>query len=261
MSTIHAVQEFWNRRPCNVNHSNHELGSKAYFDEVEARKFRAEPHLIDFSDFAAWKDLSVLEIGCGIGTAAVNFARAGAHYTGVELSKQSLDLARRRFEIYGLEGDFYLGNAENLDEFLPMRKYDLVYSWGVVHHTVRPEKIIRNVKQYLNRDGVFKIMVYASNSWKNFMIQAGLDQPEAQYGCPIAHTYSKDGLLELLGHGFDVMEIYQDHIFPYEIESYKNRQYVRHPWFESMPQNMFDVLQKNLGWHLMATARWQGSQS
>lgn len=35
-------------------------------------------------------------------------------------------------------------------------------------------------------------MLYAKNSWKNIMIDAGLDQPEAQSGCPVANTYSHD---------------------------------------------------------------------
>src|SRR6516165_7209091 len=96
---IEAVEAFWNGRPCNIRHSPKPVGSREYFDEVEARKHFVESHIPAFAQFERWRGRSVLEVGCGIGTAAVNFARVGADYTGVELSEASLDLARKRFDI------------------------------------------------------------------------------------------------------------------------------------------------------------------
>lgn len=254
MSTIQQVEQFWNDRPCNIRHSDHAVGSRAFFDQVEFRKLQAEPHILNFSEFSRWRNQDVLEIGCGIGTAAVNFARFGARYHGVELSARSLELAQQRFEVYGLQGQFSLGNAERLQDFLPERQYDLVYSWGVIHHTPRPDLVIEQIKQYLRPGGILKIMVYAQESWKNYMIQAGLDQPEAQWGCPVVHTYTRHSLAELLGTGFRIDHIEQDHIFPYEIEAYKRKEYVLQPWFQHMPKQMFTVLEQHLGWHLMVTA-------
>jgi hypothetical protein len=87
------------------------------------------------------------------------------------------------------------------------------------------------------------------------MIEAGLDQPEAQYGCPIAKTYTEHELQKMIGPGFTDIIITQDHIFPYQIEPYKQGQYIRQPWFDTMPLEMFSTLQRHLGWHLMLTAR------
>ena len=87
------------------------------------------------------------------------------------------------------------------------------------------------------------------------MIDAGFDQPEAQYGCPIAYTYSEDDIRELLGDAFEIVGMTQDHIFPYQIEPYKQGQYIKQPWFENMPEEIFRVLEKRLGWHLMITAK------
>ena len=109
IASIETVAEYWNRRPCNIRHSRAPVGSRAYFDEVEQRKYFVEPHIPGFAQFERWRDKRVLEIGCGIGTDATNFARAGAEYTGIELSEVSLDLAKRRFDEFGLNGTFILG--------------------------------------------------------------------------------------------------------------------------------------------------------
>lgn len=256
--SIDDVKNFWDARPCNVRHSSKDLGTKEYFDEVESKKLFVEPNILSFSEFQKWKNKSVLEIGCGIGTAAINFARNGASYTGVELSSESLELTKKRFDVYGYSGDFYLCNAEELSSVLPNTKYDLVYSWGVIHHSPNPEKIVEEAKKYLKEDGTLKIMVYAKHSWKNYMIEAGFDQPEAQTGCPIAFTYTNDELISLLGKDMEVITLEQDHIFPYVVEPYKRNEYVKQPWFDSMSKEMFTVLEKNLGWHLMITAKFKG---
>jgi SAM-dependent methyltransferase len=253
-ATIEEVKKFWNDRPCNVRHSNKEIGTKEYFDEVERKKFKAEPHILNFTNFSKWQGKKVLEIGCGLATVGINFAAVGADYTGVELSESSLEIAQRRFDLYDQPGRFYSGNAEQLSSFVPVKTYDLIYSFGVIHHSPHPEKIISEIKKYMNENSVLKIMLYAKDSWKNYMIESGLDQPEAQYGCPIAKTYTKQDVVELL-EGYEVLSIEQDHIFPYQIEPYKKGEYIKQPWFESMPDKVFRILEKNLGWHLLITAK------
>jgi len=253
--SLEDVQNFWNSRPCNLRHSNAPVGSKQYFDEVEERKYFVEPHIPDFADFGTWNGKRVLEIGCGIGTDATNFARAGAVYTGVELSSESLELAKTRFKVYGLSGRFLEGNAEEIDRLLEGECFDLIYSFGVLHHTPSLENALKGIHKLMHSDSVFKMMVYAENSWKSAMIAAGLDQPEAQYGCPIANTYTSPQITETLEKiGFKVTNVSQDHVFPYVVEEYKNYNYVREPWFNAMPPTVFDALEKHLGWHLMITA-------
>ena len=251
--TIDDVRTYWDDRPCNVKHSKKEVGTKEYFDEVERKRYTAEPHIPPFAGFSSTKGKKVLEVGCGMATEGINYARAGATYTGTDLSTESLDLAKKRFKVYNNKGNFYLGNSEELSSFVPVETYDLIYSFGVIHHSPHPEKIISEIKKYMNKDSTLKIMLYATDSWKNYMIEAGHDQPEAQYGCPIANTYTNDEVRELLD-GFDVT-IEQYHIFPYQIESYKRGEFVKQPWFEAMPDEIFEVLKKNLGWHLLITAK------
>jgi len=256
--SIEEVAAYWNARPCNLRHSPAPVGTREYFDGVEARKYFVEPHIPSFAEFERWKGKRVLEIGCGIGTDAVNFARAGAVYTGLELSSESLALTSQRFDVFGLEGELLEGDAERAADILGDRKFDLIYSFGVIHHTPNPGSVLRAARRLIADEGVLKIMVYAKGSWKDVMIAAGLDQPEAQAGCPIAFRYSREeGQKLLTDAGFETVEIDQTHIFPYVIEKYVNYEYEVQPWFAAMPPRMFEALERGMGWHLLLTGRPQ----
>lgn len=254
-SQLNKVKDYWDSRPCNIKHSLKQIGTVEYFNEVEQRRYFVEPHIIEFAKFDNWADRLVLEVGCGIGTDAVNFARNGAIYTGIELSNASLALAQKRFELFKLKGTFLNGNVEELDKILGDVKYDLIYSFGVLHHTPNIRLALKKIHKYCNKNTNIKIMVYAKNSYKQKMIEAGLDQPEAQFGCPIANTYEKQEIIEILNEtGFKTTSISQCHIFPYQIEPYKKYSYIKQPWFETMPKDIFQVLEKNFGWHLLIDA-------
>lgn len=252
---LEQVRTYWNNRPCNIKHSTSPIGTKEYFDEVEARRYANEPHNYTFPEFERWKGKRVLEIGCGIGTDATNFARNGAIYTGVDLSGESIKLAKQRFEVFGLSGNFIECNAEELDTvFAKEAKFDLIYSFGVIHHAPSPERVVECLPNLLADDGEIKVMLYAKNSWKNILIEAGWDQPEAQSNCPQAVTYTKQEARSLF-ETFSNVTVEQDFIFPWNIEHYVKYEYVKQPWFESMPRELFKILEHALGWHLMITAK------
>jgi 2-polyprenyl-3-methyl-5-hydroxy-6-metoxy-1,4-benzoquinol methylase len=267
---VEDVRKYWDARPCNVRHSAEEVGTRRYFDEVEARKYFVEPHIPRFAEFDRWNGRTVLEIGCGIGTDTINFARAGAHVTAVDLSPNSLDLARRRAKVYGLSEHirFFEANAENLSEIVPREKYDLVYSFGVIHHSPHPERIVRQIRDHYVRPGSsLKLMVYSRYSWKVFWILATyghcafwkLDEliarhSEAQTGCPVTYSYSPDSVRRLLDGGFNIKEVWADHIFPYRIRDYVQYRYVKQWYFRYIPPRAFRWLERRLGWHLCITA-------
>lgn len=254
-ATVDEVRSYWDRRPCNIRHSPLPVGTREYFNQVEQRKYLVEPHIPGFAQFARWAGKRVLEIGCGIGTDAVNFARAGARYTGIELSPESLALARRRFELFGLNGEFHNCNAEELSGVIAPGSFDLVYSFGVIHHTPNQRAVVAEARKAVREDGEFRLMLYARNSWKAIMIEAGLDQPEAQSGCPIATAYTREMIDRLLDGLFTVTSAEQAHIFPYVVEKYVRYEYEVQPWFRAMPSEMFQALERRLGWHYLIAAR------
>lgn len=268
---IKAVSDYWNQRPCNIRHSLQPVGTRGYFDEVEARKYFVEPHIPAFAEFPRWQGKKVLEIGCGIGTDTINFARHGARVTAVDLSDKSLAVARQRAEVFGFQDRvrFYQANAEELTKYVPAEKYDLVYSFGVIHHTPNPERVLQQVQNYLHAQSTVKIMVYYRFSWKVLwiLLRSGKGQfwktsnlvakhSEAQTGCPITYIYSKrEGREFLERHGLQVTDIYAEHIFPYQIRDYKEYRYVKEWYFRWMPNPMFRALERAFGWHLCMTAK------
>lgn len=270
---ISTVAEYWNRRPCNIRHSARELGSRAYFDEVEQRKYFVEPHIPRFAEFPRWQGQRVLEIGCGIGTDTINFARHGARVTAVDLSEQSLALARRRAAVFDL-GDrvrFFQANAEELTRVVPVEPYDLVYSFGVLHHTPHPERALAEIGHYLHADSTVKLMLYHRYAWKVLWLLGTVGRgsfwkvkeltarySEAQTGCPVTYTYSPRAAQALLQrHGLEIVDRWVDHIFPYRIDDYKAYRYVKPWYFRGMPQTLFRWLERHFGWHLCLTARPQ----
>jgi len=266
-TAIDKVKDYWNERPCNIRHSHKEVGTRQYFDEVEARKYFVEPHIPRFAEFESWRGKKVLEIGCGIGTDTINFARAGALVTAVELSERSLEMASKRAEVYGLNNiRFYQGNAEELTSFLPVEPYDLVYSFGVIHHTPNPHEVIRQIRHYLHTGSKVKIMLYHRYSWKVLwiLLKYGKGQfwrldnivsyySEAQEGCPVTFIFSPREARRLLT-GFKILDMRVDHIFPYRIPDYVQYRYVKTWYFRYLPQRLFAWLERHFGWHLCITA-------
>ena len=253
-ASVADVQTYWDRQPCNIRHGVAELGTRQYFDQVETRKYRVEPHIPRFAEFERWKGKKVLEVGCGIGTDATNFARAGAELTAVELSGESLELCQRRFEVFGLKARFYQANVEELSTVVPREQYDLVYSFGVIHHTPNPRRAIEELMKYVGPTSELRLMLYAKISWKNFLVALERVEPEAQAGCPIVYTYTGRGVRRLL-RGLDVVSIKKDHIFPWSIPEYIQHRYKRVWYFRYIPTPVFRVLERVLGWHLLIVAR------
>jgi SAM-dependent methyltransferase len=164
MSTnIAEVQGFWNSNPCQADLSSHE-DRRQYFEEISRRRFLGrEWHVPEVANFTGFRGKDLLEIGCGIATDGLEFAKHGARYVGVDLTPAGIELARERFHLFGVPGRFELANAEERLPF-PDSSFDHVYSFGVIHHSPVPERIVAEIHRVLRVGGTFTVMLYNRNS-------------------------------------------------------------------------------------------------
>lgn len=275
--TIDQVMEYWDARPCNIRHGQTSIDDDPlrYSREVTARKFKVEPHILRHAEFDLWKNKFVLDLGCGIGTQSLAFARRGAAVVGVDISRESIEVAKRRTKAEDLAylAHFVVDDIENLRR-LPIlsnhnNAYDLVYSFGVIHHTPHPERAVTEAFRVLKPGGELRLMVYNRLSWKAFWIIMTYGKgrfwrwkeliprhSEAQTGCPITWTYTPGELTRLLQEsGFVVEKMWKDHIFPYRIKDYIQHRYVEEWYWRLLPKSIFRWLERHLGWHLLVIAR------
>ena len=157
------VRSFWQENPCGTKFADAPPGSRRFYELVEEHRYKKEWHIPEAGGFASAKDLSVLEVGCGLGTDGAQFAKAGANYTGIDLTDAAVDLARRRFELFDLPGTFRVADAERLD--FPDNSFDIVYSHGVLHHTPDTAAAVREIHRVLRPGGKAVVMLYHRDSY------------------------------------------------------------------------------------------------
>jgi ubiquinone/menaquinone biosynthesis C-methylase UbiE len=197
------VREFWQEHPCGTKFSDAAMGSRDFFERVEEHRYQKEWHIPSAANFAATSGLKVLEIGCGLGTDGAQFARAGADYTGIDLTEAAIDLARRRFALAGLKGDFRVSDAEKLD--FADESFDLVYSHGVLHHTPDIEAAIGEVYRVLKPGGRAVIMLYHRGSY-NYRVgirvlrRAGAGLLKSESGIKLVHRLTGEPVDSLREH-------------------------------------------------------------
>jgi SAM-dependent methyltransferase len=157
------VRAFWQEHPCGTKFADAEPGSPRFYELVEEHRYSKEWHIPAAADFSSSAGLKVLEIGCGLGTDGAQFAKAGADYTGVDLTEAAVELARKRFEISNLPGKFQTADAENLE--FANESFDLVYSHGVLHHTPDTARAVREIHRVLRPGGRAVVMLYHRDSY------------------------------------------------------------------------------------------------
>ncbi len=159
--SIETVRDFWQGHPCG-NETGTAADRAAYFKEIEGYRYRLAPWICDVAAFSRFAGRRVLEVGCGMGTDGAQFAIAGAHYVGVDLTDAAIGLARENFAVRGLAGDFVATNAERLP--FGENSFDHVYSFGVIHHTTEPAAAFSEIYRVLKPGGTVTVMLYNRTS-------------------------------------------------------------------------------------------------
>ncbi len=195
------VRQFWDADPCGSRY----LEQRQDFEAHARMRYALEPYIADFADFKAAQGRKVLEIGVGMGADYLEWLKAGANATGVDLSPGSLEKARLRCELAGYKTDLQVADAENLP--FPDNSFDVVYSYGVLHHSPDTPRCIREAWRVLKPGGQARIMLYHHPSltglmlWLRYGILRGKSLRQSAYDrleSPGTKTYTREEALSLM---------------------------------------------------------------
>jgi ubiquinone/menaquinone biosynthesis C-methylase UbiE len=173
------VRQFWNQQSCDTQVAASPKFSREYFEEIETFRYRDQPFIHSFAQFTRYRGRRVLEVGFGAGTDFIQWLRAGALASGIDLTPEALDNLSHRIEIYNLPKPerICVGDAEKLP--FPPDSFDLGYSFGVLHLAPDTPRAIGELVRVIRPGGELKIMVYnrrsiyAINQWiKHALLKA-----------------------------------------------------------------------------------------
>jgi SAM-dependent methyltransferase len=150
--------------------------SKEYFAEIDTRFLRNVReympwHTLPFDNQIPYGDLpsyDVLEIGVGYGTHAGLIAPRARSYTGIDLTQPAVDATRARIsQLHLTNARVVQMDAEEMS--FPDASFDYVWSWGVIHHSADPRRILEQMHRVLRPGGRANVMVYHRSFWKYFV--------------------------------------------------------------------------------------------
>jgi len=206
------VQSFWDAEPCGSRY----LGTHEDFEAHARARYELEPYIREFAGFEQAAGKRVLEVGVGMGADYLEWLKAGAIATGVDLSGASLERARRRCELAGYTPDLREADAEHLP--FGDDTFDIVYSYGVMHHSPDTAQCIREAQRVLKPGGALRIMIYHHPSltglmlWLRYGWTRGKLLRRSVYDhleSPGTNSYTNDEARRLL-EGFEGIEFRQE---------------------------------------------------
>lgn len=249
---MRRVREYWNSRIHDLEMTQQPPGSKAFFAELDDYRFDKLAYLPQVIDFAAFRGRRVLEVGCGIGTDLVRFARGGATTVGVDLSETATRLARRNMEVNGFATDrFVIGDGSRLP--VPDGCIDVVYAHGVLQYSADPRGIVTEAQRVLRPGGTAIFMVYNRVSWLMAMSRV-MKVPLEHEDAPGLRMYSIGEFQQLLT-GFRSIEIIPER-FPVKSRLHRG---LKGTLYNTFFVGAFNLVPRRIvrrfGWHLMAICR------
>ena len=165
---LKSVEAFWNANLCGKHFINAKYPSKEFFQQYRNFRYKKAHHLNNYINWESALGKNVLEIGLGVGADGTRWARYAQSYTGVDLTNEAVVATREHLDKLGLKGTIVQGNSEALD--FQDNSFDIVYSHGVLHHTINIKRALKEVHRVLRGDGQFIIMLYSKRSF-NYWIR------------------------------------------------------------------------------------------
>ncbi|MEW6202383.1 MAG: class I SAM-dependent methyltransferase [bacterium] len=232
-----------------------------FFRDTERYKYECYPYLNELMEFNLHIDERILEIGVGQGVDHSMFTRNGADTYGIDLTFKHLEITGKRFDFLGLKPKLTQADAEQL----PFRdnSFDLVYSWGVIHHVPDMQSVINEIHRVLKPGGKVIAMFYHKNSiwfFHNILFFKGIVLGELQfltyktllnwhsgdgYNFPLAQYVTKRSLKKLFKH-------FENHKFYITNYDQKHLPYPIHRFFT---EGMFTFFSRYIGFFITIKAQ------
>ena len=173
-----ANYEWWQEHPMRYDWKSNITPrefSKEFFQEIDRRFFEDSKEYLPWNElpfdkivnFDSLRNKDVLEIGVGNGSHAGLLAPRARAFTGIDITNYAVLSTKKRFRIFGLKGNILKADAEALP--FKNESFDLVWSWGVIHHSANTRKVLEEIHRVLRPGGKATIMVYHRGWWNYYM--------------------------------------------------------------------------------------------
>jgi ubiquinone/menaquinone biosynthesis C-methylase UbiE len=166
ISTKSQIAQYWNRQSCGTGVTSEVKHTRAYFEEIEQYRYRIEPEIFAFAQFTRHHGERLLEVGIGAGSDFLQWVRAGTMAHGFDLTEEAVDHVRQRLAVYGLHAVVTRADAEAMP--YADAAFDIIYSWGVIHHSPDMERAFAEIVRCTVPGGIIKLMVYNRRSLHAF---------------------------------------------------------------------------------------------
>lgn len=210
--------EQWTNDPCGLSGARGlEIGSREFFERVDTNRYEEyAPWMKSTMEFDKFPGKKVLEVGFGMGTDLFQFASSGSIVSGIDLSPRHLEIAKKRFALYGIRADLRLADTEDLP--FEDATFDVVYTFGVLHHTPDTPKAVDEIHRVLKPGGRAIIGVYHRYSafylcsvlLESYVLRlrflhesyrralSRIEYRQHSNACPLVKLYSRRSLRDLL---------------------------------------------------------------
>jgi ubiquinone/menaquinone biosynthesis C-methylase UbiE len=182
------VRDFWDETSCGERYASGE-SEREYYETHARRRFELEPYIHDFARFKEGEGKDVLEIGVGMGADHLEWAKARPKsLIGIDLTLRAVEHTRRRLELFGFHSDIRVADAENLP--FANNSFDVVYSWGVLHHSPDTKRAIDEVYRVLRPGGIARIAIYHKYSLVGYMLWIRYALLTGRPFCSLSYVYA-----------------------------------------------------------------------
>jgi SAM-dependent methyltransferase len=259
---VEAVRQ-WSADPCGAGPARGLTpGTREYFDRIDRNRYEVyAPWMERVLPLDSAEGCDVLEVGCGLGSDLLRFARGGARCHGVDLTPTHLALTAARFRVYGQRARLARADAEALP--YAADSFDLAYSFGVIHHTPGTELAVSEIHRVLRPGGTAWVAVYHRDSayfwlwlvlvygllhgalfrrgWRGLL--ADIEQREASDAQPLVKVYTRASAARLF-HEFREVRVTVHHLEPTHFPVIRRL----------VPFRILRRLESRLGWYLVVQA-------